>query len=712
MSSSDEEYDCGEHLENLDYNPDDDPYSPSNQRLLTTKKDKMPRNEDMKQLAPVFQNLAGPSKFQYTGTCTPSTSTFTESTGTSQSPIHEIKSKLFNPLWNHYLKINLSDARCKTCSKVLKMGESGTTSSLIKHLKQHKPIYDNYMTEKKSQEQAKAKRKLEIPTSEQSSSKQQKVTEMFQVNKWPSDSKDQKRVNGLISKFIVQGLHAYSIVEEPGFKNLINAGFPRYSVPCRTTMSRSLIPKMYADERTKLKSVLCSDLPFLEGISFTTDGWKSRSGDAYLSLTCHYVDREWNYKSFNLTNSLFEGRQTGENIANFLMLQMENWNIPVGDQSIPIYVVTDGGKNIVSAVRQTPFKHRQCFAHKLQLVVKGAVNLDTSAQDMLQKSRSIVGHYHKSTAATARLKKIQVQLGMTPPKCVIQMVDTRWNSEFYMLERLVELKKAISSELATSQHCIENLNNEEWDLAEGYLEALKPIEIITNIMSASKYPTTSMIIPVLNEIETNLNKIVSSFSNRMSNKSLKTTSFAKNLLNQLKTKFIQYKDDNINQISTALDPRFKCVLFERNLIEKNLINLASQTQCRNKQSSDSAKTMVTTISTASSSKSKLWVAFDSAAAKVQQTNTYSPATKEVQRYLEEGLVDKTVNPYSWWKKEAYKYPILSNLAALYLPIPATQASSERLFSAAGNIITSRRESLSPKHAEQLLFLHSVCNKDC
>lgn len=224
-----------------------------------------------------------------------------------------------------------------------------------------------------------------------------------------------------------------------------------------------------------------------------------------------------------------------------------------------------------------PPGNTECFAHKFQLVVEGAVNNDPSAQEMLQKSRSIVGHYHKSTAATARLKKIQTQLGMTPPKNVVQMVDTRWNSEFHMLERLVELKNAISSEMATSQHLISNLNNEEWDLADGYIEALKPIDVITNnIMSADLYPTTSMVIPVLNEIETRLSKIVTSFSGRKSNKSVKTTSFAKNLLHHLKTKFVQYKDDNIYQISTALDPRFKCVLLERSLIEKNLSALPNR----------------------------------------------------------------------------------------------------------------------------------------
>lgn len=201
---------------------------------------------------------------------------------------------------------------------------------------------------------------------------------------------------------------------------------------------------------------------------------------------------------------------------------MKSWGIPFtgGGKSIPIYFVTDGGKNIVSTVRQTPFFHRECFAHKLQLVVEGAVNSDTSAQEMLR--RSIVSHYYKSKAATARLKNIQINR----PKTIIQMVDTRWNSESHMLDRLVQLKTAILTELATSPYQVCNMSNDEWDLADGYLEALKSIEIITNVMSADAYPTTSIVILVLNEIETNLNDITSLTKNN-ANKALKITLFCK-----------------------------------------------------------------------------------------------------------------------------------------------------------------------------------------
>lgn len=208
----------------------------------------------------------------------PSTSNLSAPSTSSTNPDHQADQPSKNPLWKYYTK-NLAEATCKTCNKKLKMGISGTTSSLLKHLKLHKPIFEKYTTEK-NQFQEIAKRKLEIPGSQSS---QPKVAEMFRVAKWPLDSRDQQKTNNLVSRFVVEGLHPYSIVEEPAFKNLLSAGFPRYSVPCRTTLSRSIIPRMYSQEKSKLKSILCNDLPDLESISFTTDGWKSRSGDPYLT---------------------------------------------------------------------------------------------------------------------------------------------------------------------------------------------------------------------------------------------------------------------------------------------------------------------------------------------------------------------------------------------------------------------------------------------
>jgi len=48
----------------------------------------------------------------------------------------------------------------------------------------------------------------------------------------------------------------------------------------------------------------------------------------------------------------------------------------------------------------------------------------------------------------------------------------------------------------------------------------------------------------------------------------------------------------------------------------------------------------------------------------------------------------------WWKLHAEIYPDLSRMARDYLGIPATSASSERLFSSGSNMITNKRNNLN------------------
>lgn len=96
----------------------------------------------------------------------------------------------------------------------------------------------------------------------------------------------------------------------------------------------------------------------------------------------------------------------------------------------------------------------------------------------------------------------------------------------------------------------------------------------------------------------------------------------------------------------------------------------------------------------------------SAGPKVRHRTTQAQAEEEMSRYKEAPPLSLAEgSPLSWWKEHQNEYPLMSRLAKVYLCIPGTSVSSERVFSTAGDIVTAQRSVLSSKHVDQLLFLN-------
>jgi hypothetical protein len=62
------------------------------------------------------------------------------------------------------------------------------------------------------------------------------------------------------------------------------------------------------------------------------------------------------------------------------------------------------------------------------------------------------------------------------------------------------------------------------------------------------------------------------------------------------------------------------------------------------------------------------------------------------------------DPLQWWREHMKKYPYLWKLAGIILAIPVTSAPSERVFSAAANIINKKRVQLKPETLDVMIFL--------
>ncbi|MGH0161989.1 UNVERIFIED_CONTAM: hypothetical protein FKN15_041901 [Acipenser sinensis] len=90
----------------------------------------------------------------------------------------------------------------------------------------------------------------------------------------------------------------------------------------------------------------------------------------------------------------------------------------------------------------------------------------------------------------------------------------------------------------------------------------------------------------------------------------------------------------------------------------------------------------------------------------EESNEEQALQKEVVQYISEKASDKDTEPLQLWKNNMHRLPRLAKLAKRFFSIPATSTPSERLFSAAGAIVTRKCDGLSPSHVDMLVLLHS------
>ncbi|KAL3220223.1 hypothetical protein MRX96_030045 [Rhipicephalus microplus] len=275
-----------------------------------------------------------------------------------------------------------------------------------------------------------------------------------------------------IAAFIACGLQPYSVVEEPSFIEMMRCAIPKYVVPSRKTFSRTAIPDLYAaKKKNELKKHIMAvfDDSGAECFTLTTDRWTSRAGDSYVCATAHMMDRDFRQHAYALACKPMPQEHTGENIVQFLRDVIEEWGLP---DNIQTFVITDNGRNFVSAVAKSNLSGLLCFAHTPQLCIKDAKREVASFSQLCAKCRSIVRCYKRSARACARLMDIQKGMHMAQHE-VIQDVLTRWNSEYAMMERLVELCAPISVELCDSD--VDNLSSREWKLMAAAVKVLPAI---------------------------------------------------------------------------------------------------------------------------------------------------------------------------------------------------------------------------------------------
>jgi len=89
-----------------------------------------------------------------------------------------------------------------------------------------------------------------------------------------------------------------------------------------------------------------------------------------------------------------------------------------------------------------------------------------------------------------------------------------------------------------------------------------------------------------------------------------------------------------------------------------------------------------------------------------RVDTISPIELEFKAFQSAPISKRDVDVLQWWNEQKVRLPLLSEMARNVYCVPATSASSERLFSVAGNVVSDERIKLDPDNVNMLVYLQT------
>ena len=600
-----------------------------------------------------------------------------------------------SPVWQYFGfyksssgVIQREKAVCRLCHSELSY--SGNTTNLRTHIERHHPIEHKLLNSEPKKEQY---------------SKQQTLQEVVErLNPLSSDSERHVKLVSAIGNFIAQDMQPLSVVENKGFMELMKVAEPRFKVPSRGYFTKTVIPSLFSRAKEHVKEMLKT----ARFLCITTDLWTAaHSNRAYLCLTCHGIDSNWQLCSFCLATKELPVAHTAENIGEKIEEILDEWNI---DKDMIVAAVTDNARNMINAINGMGFLHFPCMGHTLQLGILKAFDIGP-VKAALARVSNIVSHFHRSSKATYSLKEKQNLLGLKPHMLKSSCV-TRWGSTYEMLARFIEQQQAVCAVLLEDGgDRVLMPSSTEFAVIEELVDILKPFNDATEILSGDLYPTLGIVQPVFHRF---LNDVLPSKpGDRDVVKKIKDA-----IRQNLSTRYQEEEIETILLLAMYLDPRFKkapMLTAEKKTSMKSFMKYELEVYILDDRRLSQAEVSIVeqgepglSEPESRAKRTKLEKFFGDTFVKnsSEKISAAEAAEAELQKYeLEDPLSLDSKNPLLWWKEREINYKFLSILAKRFLCITSTSVPSERLFSSAGNLLSERRSRLSPENVEKLLFLY-------
>lgn len=347
----------------------------------------------------------------------------------------------------------------------------------------------------------------------------------------------------------------------------------------------------------------------------------------------------------------------------------------------------------------------KCFL----LFTEGATKDDDRIKRAVSVCKKVVSAFSYSWKKRRHLAIAQNEMGL-PKHALTTETPTRWGSRQKMIERILEQEKAIAEVLRAdrkSRHLV--LTWQDVEVLESLNKVLSPLQDFTDALSGEEYVSVSYLKPVLHLFNTSILAVEE-------NDTQLTKDIKKKILAYLNEKYADPDTDDLLDMASLLDPRFRTTYISYEKVEDiqaKAVEEIKSIQAESEMTGSSTTDMSVPAGSVSPPEEKRKKSLSSFF-KMQSKSSMGSSScdtlsedsikMELRSYLQTQEVDSNTDPLTWWKSREVNFPRIAKLARQYLCIPATSTPSERVFSTGGNIVTCHRAALKPDAVDRLIFL--------
>ena len=550
------------------------------------------------------------------------------------------------------------------------------------------------------------------------------------------------------ARWIVADNLPFTTGSSTAFQTLVNLLNSKVSIPDRNEVLLTLDSKKMEAEKVIRKSI------GKNFFSCTTDHWTSVANENYGALTLHFIDDEFVLQTVVLS---FE-KHAGGCSAVELQLQLQNsllsWQL---DMNHLVALVSDSASNMNSLgaliTADCQAHHHYCADHILHLTAVKAFSMDTVVT-AVKSLKALITFVNKSPQAQEKLASCQRKIKPDKrPLKLLSDVKTRWWSTHAMVERALKLHPAISMMIReehvlrvqqgkTAETKLESLalSDEDFETLDHIVQVLHPLRQAQRALEGDQYVTLSLVVLTIKQLHAKLlenlaavdrhtepelfhliSDMVEDFESRWGDPIVYSAGVVRVSMNR------QQGIPKYAYWAAVLDPRTKAKTLrvlngrERHQvwsdIQQAVLYIAESFEDvddDNNNANNNNQHAGNGAAAASRGPAAFLcspsVADDHSSSDDAGLSLVAVIAFEVSMFQRDkgcSLCDDSGKyncPLQWWKVNVSKYPYLWRLAKRIFCIPATSAPSERVFSAASNIINKKRARLTPTNASLLMFL--------